>query len=133
MWSSSRCLSLPLMPAPPFLSALILSHPTTYSLPYVSHPSLSFIPPLMMSTPHLLYPSLSISLSLIHLPFLYSLPMLSPILLFWPFSFLFLLLSSCRPPASSGSSCLSSVFAHYISSLFLWGEFCVCSPPYCVI
>lgn len=132
---------MPQSPSNAHFSLPIHSHPlVSYHLltPYISHPSLllPFLPPLMKSTPHLLYPSLSISLSLIYLPFLYSLPMLSPILFYSPslafFSFILLLFSSCRPPASPGS-CLSSVFARCISRLFLWRESCVCSPPYCVI
>lgn len=99
--------------------------------------TLSFLPPLMMSTPHLLHPSFSISLSLIHLPFLYSLPMLSPVLLFSPSPALVLFFSL---PSHHAGRLLAQGPAAYppyspaISPVyFSGGEFCVCSPPYCVI
>lgn len=110
---------------------------TSLRLPSLSL-TLSFLPPLIMSTPHLLPPFL------LHLPFINpsTLPLFTPrvvssssfLSISGPCSILFPPFSSCRPPASSGSSCLSSVFARYISSLFLWGGIlCVLSTVLCYL
>lgn len=128
---------MPSSPSNACSSPPLHSHPfTSYHLLicYISHPSL-LLPPLMKTVLRLLYPSLSVSLSFSHLPFLYSLPVLSPVLFFSPspFSVISHLFSSCRPPASLETCCLSSVFTH-ICRLFLWGGIlCVLSTIVCYL
>lgn len=126
MWSSSRCLRLPLMPAPPLLSTHIPSHPTTSSfttsLLFLSY----FRPSLMTTSLRLLYTSLSISLLFSHLLFLYSHPMLPPVLFssssdcFFSFHHAGCLLAS-RPAAYPPYSLIS---ADYFSG----GASCVLTP-----
>lgn len=131
----SQC---PLLPSSTLSSPHIL--PSTHSLHLTFlFLVLSFLPPLMKTTPpsHLFHPSLTISHSFSHLHFFYSFPYLVPNSLFIsisvPLSFILLSFSSCRLPAGLGPCCLSFVFARSISRLFLRGASCVCSPPYCVI
>lgn len=118
VWSSSRCLRLPLMPTlPPLISYHLLTPSITLFCSLNEYYLLSY--PL-------------VSLLHCHLSFLYALPMSS--LAFFPCLFLF--------PCSShhtdcllalGPCCSSSLFTSCISRLFLWGASCVCSPLWCVI
>lgn len=133
MWSISRCFSLPLMPTPPFLSTLIFSHPSAYSLP-IAHIPLLFspfclllmkaIPPTCSTLPSQSFFHQSTSSSFTHslccLQFSFSLHL-------WH-SCILLLFSSCRMPASPGSSCLILwICSLYLQIISLGGILCVLS------
>lgn len=131
MWRSSRCLRLPLMLLPLHSLALTSYHLLNTSPILLSpfsfnedHPPL--VLPFPLNLPFIQPPPLPLLTS-------YVAPNSIFLSISGPLSFILPLLSSCRPPASPGPGCLSSVFARCICRLFLRGASCVCSPPYCVI